>query len=359
MRKILFVCYDGYRTTNARVRCYRFSNELRKHGMEADVFSFKDDLHASHDGEESFKVGITERVSLLVRAIVRLLKEDKKTVFYIQKAGYFAMAPFFVHLVKGNAYVLDYDDYEYEVSPISKWLLKLLARNAVLCVGASHYLVKLLKQFNKNTYYIPTGVDTDIFSAKSRKKKKKELVFSWLGIIVDEQALENVLFIVDGFDKITKKHPHVRLEIVGGGEYMAQVEKRLQELGNKKLSYLGRLAPDKVPEYLMGIDVGLYILVKKTKYNLSKSPTKLFEYMAMGLAVVASDIGEASYVIDDGKNGLLVRTNEDLIYAASTLVNEEKRVKELGAEAEQYVTKKYSLTILGKKLDTIIQKNLF
>lgn len=28
--KILFICYDGYRTTNARVRCYHFSEQLRQ-----------------------------------------------------------------------------------------------------------------------------------------------------------------------------------------------------------------------------------------------------------------------------------------------------------------------------------------
>ena len=68
MVKILFVCYDGYKTTNARVRCYRFAKELNKNNVESRVFSFKDDLGASYDGFESYKVGLMERVILLLRA---------------------------------------------------------------------------------------------------------------------------------------------------------------------------------------------------------------------------------------------------------------------------------------------------
>jgi len=64
-----------------------------------------------------------------------------------------------------------------------------------------------------------------------------------------------------------------------------------QCIGFKKYSYLSGLLP----------------LIQDTKFNKSKSPTKLFEYMAMAKATVSSDIGESSYVIKDGDNGFLAK----------------------------------------------------
>ena len=357
-RKILFVCYDGYRTTNARVRCYGFAKELNRNGIFAEVFSFKDNLNASHDGYESYKVRNSEKVNLLVRAIKRLLQEREDTVFYIQKAGYFALAPYFVHLIKGNKFILDYDDYEYEHSIISKPLLRLLAKNAVFCVAANHYLQRFLKRFNRRVYYIPTGVDLDVFKKRKIKRTGEGIVFSWMGIIVDREALQNVLFIVDCFNEITRKYKNVRLEIVGGGEYMRDVQKLLNNLKNPKIKYIGRLKPEEIPDYLSQVDVGLYILIKNTKYNQSKSPTKLFEYMAMGLAVVATRLGESKYFIKDEEDGFLVSSKKEFVEKIERLIKNKQMILGLGEKAQKKARGEYNLGVLCGQLSEIIKSEL-
>ena len=357
MDKILFVSYDGYKTTNARVRSYRFSKELKKHGFETDVFSFKDHLNASYDGFESFKVGNLERISLLIRAIKRLLKEDKNTIFYVQKAGFFGLAPYFVHLVKGNRYILDYDDYEIEVSFLSSWLLKLLARNAEFCIAASHFLMRFLKKFNRKVHCVLTGVDTDVFKVPKRKKKvKSPIVFSWVGIIVDEEALKNVLFIVNNFKELVKKH-NTRLEIVGGGEHMPKVEKLIKDINSKKIVFKGSLTPEEVSPYLDTVDVGMLILLKNTKYNQSKSPTKLFEYMAKGLACVSTSVGESKYVIKDGVNGVLVDSN-NFNSQIEKMLSKPNNIAKLGKQARKTVEEKYNLEVLCSDLANYIKQNL-
>lgn len=356
MKKILFVCYDGYRTTNARVRCYRFSKELKKQGIDAEVFSFKDHLNATYDGFESYKVGLLEKFSLLVRATKRLWQERKDTVFYIQKAGFFALAPYFVHLFKGNKFVLDYDDYEYEASMISKFLLRLLARKAVLCITASHYLQNFLRRYNKRVYYIPTGVGLEVFK-KKRKRKGREIVFTWIGIIVNKEALQNVLFIVDSFKEIVDKHNNVKLEIVGGGKYIKDVEKVIREIGSNQIKYIGKLQPDKVPDYLSKVDVGLFVLLKDSKYNRSKSPTKLFEYMATGLAIISTGVGESGFVIKDGETGLLASSEQDFIEKVESLVKNPRLISRLGTAAREAVEQKYNLATLGKELSDLLNSS--
>jgi glycosyltransferase involved in cell wall biosynthesis len=357
MNKLLFVCYDGYKTTNTRVRCYRFSAELNKQGLNTEVFSFKDSLNARYDGFESSRSSALERISLLMRATGKLLREDRTTAFYIQKAGYFALAPLIVSLLKGNRLILDYDDYEYEQSPISSWLLRLLCKRANFCVAASSYLQEFLGKFSSSVYYIPTGVDTDIFRPK-KTRQGKETVFAWVGFVVDKDAADNLRYIIDCFDGLTRKHHEARLEIVGGGVRIEELVSHIRGLRNKNVLYKGVLTPDKIPSYLDEVDVGLFILTKHTRYNRSKSPTKLFEYMAKGLAVISTEVGESGKVIVDGQNGLIAETSSKMGEKAELLIRNRGLIKKLGKNAVSTAQKAYSLDILGRRLASIIKKEL-
>jgi glycosyltransferase involved in cell wall biosynthesis len=381
MRKILFVCNDGYNTTNTRVRCYRFSNELNKMGISSEVFSFKDSLNASYEGFESYKTAFIERLSLLSRAIRRLLQEDRSTIFYIQKSGYFALAPLVVSLIKGNRLILDYDDYEYEQSIISRCMLRLLCKRAVFSVAASTYLEHLLKKLGSKAYYIPTGVDTKIFKPirpKKAARSVKQVVFAWVGFVVDKDAANNLIFLLDSFNEAAKgttgvasqkrkagtnlrKEPirtKARLEIVGGGRHLNEILGHIESLHNKNIVYKGMLSPDLVPGYLDSVDVGLFILSKDTKYNRSKSPTKLFEYMAKGLAVISTGIGESGSIISDGHDGLLIHSQQELIAKLALLANDRQLIRKLGKNAALLAAKNYSLAVLGKRLAEIINTEI-
>ena len=91
-----------------------------------------------------------------------------------------------------------------------------------------------------------------------------------------------------------------KLEIVGGGVLMDALKKIVSKHRLKNLiEVVGWIKPDKMPAYLNSIDVGLLPL-QNNSFDKSKSPTKLFEYMAMKKAVIAFKVGEAKYIINNG-----------------------------------------------------------
>ena len=51
----------------------------------------------------------------------------------------------------------------------------------------------------------------------------------------------------------------------------------------------------------------------------TKSPLKICEYMAAGRAIVASEVGEVSEMLDHGKAGLLVRPGDPRALASGVL----------------------------------------
>ena len=70
--------------------------------------------------------------------------------------------------------------------------------------------------------------------------------------------------------------------------------------------YAGQVPPDKVPLYLAALSICTIPLPWTTHFAYYTSPMKLFEYMASGRAIIASDLPSIAEVIRDGENALLV-----------------------------------------------------
>src|SRR5260370_22136858 len=72
----------------------------------------------------------------------------------------------------------------------------------------------------------------------------------------------------------------------------------------EKVHLSGAVAPHEVPGYLASMDVAAAPYPNLPQFYFS--PLKVFEYMAGGLPVVASRIGQLGKLIEPGVNGLLV-----------------------------------------------------
>lgn len=99
------------------------------------------------------------------------------------------------------------------------------------------------------------------------------------------------------------------LALVGGPDDMAEsLRRKWLALGlpPERFMYAGQVAPDEVPRYLSAFDVCALPLPAETHFAQYASPMKLFEYMAAGRAIVASDLPAWSDVVADGETALLL-----------------------------------------------------
>lgn len=150
----------------------------------------------------------------------------------------------------------------------------------------------------------------------------------------------------------------MRLYLAGAGQYYNKIgeivgKSRLLE----KVKVFPWIHPDNIPEHLNCVDIGLLPLTENSYFNRSKSPTKLFEYMAMAKPTICSRVGEAESIIIEGKTGLLASGKDEFISQMERLIHDAQLRKTIGISAKKEIEERYSLNILGEKLHTII-KNL-
>lgn len=361
--KIIFISREGYNLAGARVRCYNFARELKKYGIETEVLSFADNLGAKC-GSSEWQMGIREKLVFNYRAL-RILLKKRDVIFYLQRFNYHSFAPYLVHLFKGNKIILDLDDWEMRenpkyylgIYPSSKahYLTREIAKQSIFCIAASRFLQEFLLQFNKKTYYFPSGVDTELFKPSLNAIDNKKIVFSWIGTFHRKEYIENIKFALDCFSILRKKYPYIYFDIVGDGIYRDVLREVVNKFNVPNILLKGWIAPDIVAEYLSTIHIGLLPVASNRKFNKAKSPTKLFEYMAMAKPTVCSDIGELSHIIQDRENGFLAKTKDEFIKKMQKLIEDSNLRQRLGENARETIEKKYSLKVLGKQLYDILK----
>jgi glycosyltransferase involved in cell wall biosynthesis len=102
--------------------------------------------------------------------------------------------------------------------------------------------------------------------------------------------------------------PGAMLHVAGGAEVrIAELAALATHHGvRERVRFLGAVPPVQRFEVIAGADICLLPLTKTSIASRYTSPLKLFEYLAMGKPVIASDLDSVREVLTDGEDALLV-----------------------------------------------------
>jgi glycosyltransferase involved in cell wall biosynthesis len=196
----------------------------------------------------------------------------------------------------------------------------------------------------------PNGVDPSIFhpgvgGSELRRKlglRDNDVVVGfvgtfgpWHGVLVLAEAIRTLV-----------ADPPVRFLMVGSGSLHAQVQQMLADETNAgRVIFTGPVGHLEVPELLDACDILVSPHVPLADGSeFFGSPTKLFEYMAMGKGIVASRLGQIADVLDDGDTALLVEPGDAAALASAVrrLAESPELRRRLGAKACEAVIQKHT-----------------
>jgi glycosyltransferase involved in cell wall biosynthesis len=212
---------------------------------------------------------------------------------------------------------------------------------------------------------VSNGANTSLFKPLKQETCRKELgleaEISYVCFVGNLAPWQGVEYLVKAAPSILSRFPKCRFLIVGDGIMKNELLKLSRELGvEDRFIFTGVVAYDRVPLYINASDVcaAPFIFARNAKIGLS--PLKLYEYMACGKPVVASDIDGVSDALEasDGGISVLHENPEALAEAILKLLeNPELRTK-MGSKGLSYVTENYSWYSVAKHVDKVCKSGL-
>jgi glycosyltransferase involved in cell wall biosynthesis len=146
--------------------------------------------------------------------------------------------------------------------------------------------------------------------------------------------------------RVLRARPETRFLFVGDGARRAATEEILSRSGVRHAAvFTGRVPQEEGAAHLAAMD----ILVAPHVPNADGtpffgSPTKLFEYMAMGRGIVASDLDQIGEVLQDGRTALLAPPGDEAALADRILrlIDDPDLRRRLGEEARRRVVERHT-----------------
>lgn len=127
-------------------------------------------------------------------------------------------------------------------------------------------------------------------------------------------------------------------------------------LSPERLHTPGQVPVETVPRYLAAIDVGTLPLPWTEHFAYHASALKLFEYMAAGCAVLASNLPSTAEVVGDGASALLVPPGDVAAWAAAIRrLRDDPALREhLIAQARQEV-QHYAWSVRAERIRAFVE----
>jgi glycosyltransferase involved in cell wall biosynthesis len=260
------------------------------------------------------------------------MRPDVMHVF--KPVGYSGLAGHFLSKSSRVPLVLDHDDWEgrggwADINPyprLWRWFFirqeaDTLRRADTITVASRTLQTQVwgMGIHPARVFYVPNGPDESLRtrpeeSAARRAQIRAELgvgegrLAIYMGQIPHGNDLDQALY---AMEQALPRLPDVRLAILGTGVGLPALRADAARRGLERAVILDDRWMDHslVPDYLAAADLALYPY-RDNLINRSKCSAKIIEYMAMGLPIVTSRVGQNMEYIEHGVSGLLAEPGD-------------------------------------------------
>ena len=203
---------------------------------------------------------------------------------------------------------------------------------------------------NKKFEIIPNPIDSSLFKMESLKQNLNKSIL-YFGSLIRKKGLLELPFI---FNKVIENNPDAKLILVGkdvpdiisGNASTWQMMQNLfSDKAIKNVEYLGGVPYEAIKEKIQEAQICVFPSFAEA------FPVSWLEAMALEKPIVASNIGWANEMIDDGENGFLADPKKHEFYAKRIIdfLENEDLCQKAGQSARQKVEAFFDIKILAKQ----------
>jgi glycosyltransferase involved in cell wall biosynthesis len=347
--KILLLSRYSRMGASSRVRFYQYLPYLSNQGIHVTVANLLGDEYL-----DDLYRGKRRRLGPLIGAYIRrirsLLKSNRFDLLWVEYE-ILPWLPAWAEILLSHfiPYVVDYDDavfhrYNMHQRAMVRMLLgskiDMVMRRAALVIAGNNYLANYARKAGaRRVECIPSVVDLDRYHPTA-PPANPVFTIGWIGT-------------------------------PGTGKYLQLIHRALAEVcrdGSARLVLVGprqftlRGVPAEIHTWsedtevaeIQHFDVGIMPMPDEA-WVKGKCGYKLIQYMACARPVIASSVGVARHIIEDGRNGLLATTHGDWVKAFYALRDDCIVREGMGKAGRMSVERQYSIQVTAPLLILLLR----
>ncbi|MCA9908543.1 MAG: glycosyltransferase family 4 protein [Anaerolineae bacterium] len=299
--------------------------------------------------------GLLARVFFVIQSITFILAAltavlGTRTDVYYSRDALTLLA---ISLIKPR-HALAYEAHNVAHSVVGRWIQRQTVRRVGQVFGVTQKLCEDLRALGADPSRIqvaPDGIRGERFAnlptqAEARRTlgwPDDNFIVGYVGRLQTLAQDKGVGLLVEALAQIDGSS----IALVGGPDEMAEALRRQWlALGQDDAGFLyaGQVQADRVARYLVACDVCVLTSPWTTFFAYYTSPLKLFEYMAAGRAIVASDLPSTHEIVVEGETALFFPPGdvEALTTALKRLRDDPTLRQRMGAEVHKLAFERYT-----------------
>ncbi len=205
--------------------------------------------------------------------------------------------------------------------------------------------------------HVPNGSDINGLKPIPRDEARRKLgwslaepVIGYIGAIFQRDAI----LMAQAFDLIKQHEPRARLLLAG----YCNIEVEKLVAAPRAVIRTGHLNYDQINIYLSACDVG-WLPLRNSGANRGRFPLKLNDYMALGLPVIATAVGDVPALITRGEFGVVCRDEaDDLAMNVVTLLRDPDRRAAMGRRGRELAEREFRWDQIADRLGEFYRRVL-
>ncbi len=213
-------------------------------------------------------------------------------------------------------------------------------RIVVVSSALKEYVTKQVQGAAGKTVITPNAIRPEQFIRNPNRRahvraargfSDSHIVVGFVGSIFPYHGVDLLL---KAIAQLVPEFPQLRALIVGNGLILNDLKNLARDLKiSDRVVWTGAVTGQFIPDHIAAMDIA--VMARSNWYG---SPVKIFEYGALGKAVIAPDVLPVKDVMEHGKDGLLVKPGTDDLAAALKKLTEDQTLRtSLGQHWQQKV----------------------
>jgi len=257
--------------------------------------------------------------------------------------------------IASRRYLTDLDWYRPWRRKVISLIYKLATHIVVNASVVRDLLVQRDGVADERIRILYNGVDIDRFALAHQRKRPPFDATSesakFIAVVANFYPAKGHACLITAATHICRRFPETIFVLIGDGKERARLEKQVRRAGlERNFLFLGYRQD--VSELLSCCDMS--VLPSETE----ATSNALLEAMAAGLPVVATRVGGASEIIEDGINGLLVAPRDPAALAAAILrlLSDAAFAQPLGRAAQNKIQSEFAFDRLSRELEELYRE---